>query len=174
MRITLGPVGPVGPVVDPAAWVAPGVVLAGGVTVAEGASVWFGSVLRADGDAISIGARANIQDGAILHADPDLPVTVGRDVSVGHGAVLHGCSVGDGSLVGMRAVVLNGAVLGPECLVAAGSVVLEGQEFEARSLVAGVPAKRRRGLTDEEVAGLARNAEDYVALAERYRNAVTG
>jgi len=170
VRITLGQDKPA---VDPEAWVAPGAVLAGAVTVEPGASVWFGGVLRADGDTITVGERANVQDGVVVHADPGLPVTVGRDVSVGHGAVLHGCSIGDGSLVGMRAVVLNGARIGPGCLVAAGSVVLEGQEFEGRSLIAGVPAKRRRELTDEEVAGLARNAEEYVALAGRYRDAGT-
>jgi carbonic anhydrase/acetyltransferase-like protein (isoleucine patch superfamily) len=159
------------PVVDPGAWVAPGAVLAGAVTVERGASIWFGSVLRADGDRISIGPEANLQDGVIAHADPGRPVRVGRGVSVGHGAVLHGCTVGDGSLIGMRAVVLNGATIGPGCLVAAGSVVLEGAEFEPRSLVAGVPAKRRRELTDEEHDGLVRNALDYLALADRYRAA---
>ena len=143
-----------GPHVDPQAWVAPTAVLAGAVTVERGASVWFGSVLRADGDTISIGEESNLQDGVIVHADPGLPGG-GRlvRVSVGHGAVLHGCSIGEGSLIGMRAVVLNGAKIGPMCLVAAGSVVLEGAEFEARSLIAGVPAKRRRELTDDGVRG---------------------
>jgi carbonic anhydrase/acetyltransferase-like protein (isoleucine patch superfamily) len=98
---------------------------------------------------------------------------VGSRVSVGHGAVLHGCRIGEGSLVGMRAVVLNGATIGPGCLVAAGAVVLEGSEFEAGSLIAGVPAKRRRALTDEERDGMLRNADDYLALADRHRNATT-
>ncbi len=159
------------PSVDQDAWVASSAVLAGAVTVARGASVWFGSVLRADGDTISIGEESNLQDGVIAHADPRFPVVVARRVSVGHGAVLHGCHIGEGSLIGMRAVVLNGARIGPECLVAAGSVVLEGAEFEARSLIAGVPAKRRRELTDGECEDLLRNANDYLALADRYRDA---
>ncbi len=171
MRIALGDRSPD---VDPGAWVAPTAVLAGAVTVRRGGSVWFGSVLRADGDTISIGEDSNLQDGVISHADRGFPVHVARGVSVGHGAVLHGCRIGEGSLIGMRAVVLNGATIGPWCLVAAGSVVLEGAEFEARSLIAGVPAKRRRELTDEECAGLAQNAEDYLVLAARYRDAEAG
>lgn len=162
------------PDVDPAAWVAPTAVLAGAVTVARGASVWYGAVARADGDTIHVGEESNVQDGAILHADPRLPVVVGRRVSVGHGAVLHGCRIGDGSLIGMRAAVLNGATIGPGCLVAAGAVVLEGAEFEAGSLIAGVPAKRRRALTDEEREAITTNADGYLALAERHRNATTG
>lgn len=159
------------PNIDTDAWVAPSAVMAGAVTVERGASLWFGSVLRADGDTISIGEESNIQDGVTVHADPGFPVVVARHVSVGHGAVLHGCSVGEGSLIGMRAVVLNGAKIGPMCLVAAGSVVLEGAEFEARSLIAGVPAKRRRDLTDEECETLTQNAYDYLVLADRYRDA---
>lgn len=162
------------PHVDPRAWVAPTVVLAGAVTIEEGASVWFGTVMRADGDTISIGEQSNIQDGTVIHADPGFPVTVARHVSVGHGAVLHGCSIGEGTIVGMRAAVLNGATIGAQCLVAAGAVVLEGAEFEPRSLIAGVPAKRRRELTDEEVRGLADNADDYLDLAARYRAATEG
>ena len=162
------------PHVDPQAWVAATAVLAGAVTVERGASVWFGSVLRADGDTITIGEGSNIQDGVIAHADPGLPVDVARNVSVGHGAVLHGCSIGEGSLIGMRAVVLNGARIGAACLVAAGSVVLEGAQFEDRSLIAGVPAKRRRELTSEECRGLLDNANDYRALTARYRGAGPG
>jgi carbonic anhydrase/acetyltransferase-like protein (isoleucine patch superfamily) len=171
MRINLGQTTPD---VHPDAWVAPTAVLAGDVTIDREASVWFGSVLRADGDAISIGEGSNIQDAVVVHADPDLPVTVAPNVSVGHGAVLHGCSIGEGSLIGMRAVVLNGAKIGPMCLVAAGSVVLEGAEFEARSLIAGVPAKRRRELTDEECDSLLENATDYRLLAQRYQEATRG
>lgn len=167
-RIRLGTIAPE---VDDDAWVASTAVLSGAVTVEGGASIWFGAVLRADGDSISIGEQANIQDGAIIHADPAFPVTVARHASVGHGAVLHGCSIGEGTLVGMRATVLNGAVVGPQCLVAAGAVVLENTTFPAGTLIAGVPAKARRPLTPEEQAGLARNADDYVVLADRYRAA---
>ena len=159
------------PSVGPGAWVAPTAVLAGSVQVDQNASVWFGAVLRADGDTITVGPGSNIQDGAIIHADPGLPVTVGAGVSVGHGAVLHGCSVGDGALIGMRATVLNGAVIGPECLVAAGSVVLEGTQFDEGSLIAGVPAQRRRALTEEERAHLRDNATQYVTLARTYSEA---
>jgi carbonic anhydrase/acetyltransferase-like protein (isoleucine patch superfamily) len=159
------------PLVDPTAWVAPDAVLSGAVVVGPGASVWFGSVLRADGDAIRVGERSNVQDGVIMHADPDLPVSVAAGVSIGHGAVLHGCTVGKDSLIGMRAVVLNGATIGAQSLVAAGAVVLEGSTFEPRSLIAGVPAKRRRELTDEECRGIAQNAEQYLSLATRYRDA---
>ena len=162
------------PHVDPRAWVASTAVLAGAVTVEDSASVWFGAVLRADGDTISIGERSNIQDGAVVHADAGFPVTVAAGVSVGHGAVLHGCSIGERALIGMHATVMNGATVGAECLVAAGAVVLEGSEFGPRGLVAGVPAKRRRDLTDEEVRGLADNADDYVGLAASYREATAG
>jgi len=162
------------PDIDPQAWVAPNAVLAGAVTVERGASVWFGSVLRADGDTISIGEGSNVQDGVVAHADPGFPVVVARSVSIGHGAVLHGCSIGEGALIGMRAVVLHGARIGPMCLVAAGSVVLEGAEFEGRSLIAGVPAKRRRELTSEECRGLLENANDYQQLMVRYQGADEG
>lgn len=161
------------PDVHPQAWVSSSAVLAGAVGVGCRASIWFGSVLRGDGDTISIGEESNIQDGVMVHADPGFPVVVARRVSVGHGAVLHGCQIGEESLVGMRAVILNGAKIGAMCLVAAGSVVLEGAEFGARSLIAGVPAKRRRELSDEECQGLAQNAHDYVVLADRYRDAHT-
>lgn len=157
------------PEVDEEAWVAPGAVLTGAVRVERGASIWYAAVLRADGDLITVGEDANLQDGVVVHADPGLPVSVGRRVSVGHGAVLHGCTVGDGALIGMRATVLNGAHVGAGSLVAAGAVVLEGTQIEPGSLVAGVPAKVRRPLTDAERAGLGANADDYLALAALYR-----
>jgi carbonic anhydrase/acetyltransferase-like protein (isoleucine patch superfamily) len=159
------------PNVDDQAWVASTAVLAGAVTVEQGASVWFGCVIRADGDRVTVGEESNVQDGVVIHADPKFPVMIGSRVSVGHGAILHGCSVGESALIGMRAVVLNGATIGPMCLVAAGALVLEGAEFEPRSLIAGIPAKRRRGLSDEECEALKQNAADYVALADRYRDA---
>jgi carbonic anhydrase/acetyltransferase-like protein (isoleucine patch superfamily) len=159
------------PDVDPDAWAAPNAVLAGAVTLHRGASVWYSAVLRADGDTITVGEDTNLQDGVVVHADPGLPVSVGRRVSVGHGAVLHGCTVGDGALVGMRATVLNGAHVGAGSLVAAGAVVLEGTQIEPGSLVAGVPAKVRRPLTEEERSGLAANADGYLALAALHRDA---
>jgi carbonic anhydrase/acetyltransferase-like protein (isoleucine patch superfamily) len=159
------------PSVDQRAWVAPTAVLAGAVTVEQLASIWFGAVLRADGDTISIGAGSNIQDGAVVHADPGFPVRIGPQVSVGHRAVVHGCSIGEATLVGMGAVILNGAVIGPRCLVAAGAVVLEGSHYGEGTLIAGVPAKARRDLTRAEQAAVVANADDYVLLAQRYRDA---
>lgn len=160
------------PSVDPTAWIAPTATLVGDVTVLAGASIWYGTVLRGDGDGITIGARSNIQDGCVVHTDRGLPAAVGEGVSVGHRAVLHGCLVGDGALVGMGAVVLNGAEIGAGCLVAAGAVVLEGSSFEPGTLVAGVPARARRELTEEERGRLARNAAVYLDLTDRHRQAL--
>ncbi|WP_024285626.1 gamma carbonic anhydrase family protein [Cellulomonas sp. KRMCY2] len=159
------------PQVDPDAWLAPGATLVGDVHVAAGASVWYGSVLRADGDRIEVGAGSNLQDGCVVHADPGLPVVVGAGVTVGHHAVLHGCTVEDGSLVGMGAVVLNGARIGRGSLVAAGAVVCEGMDVPPGSLVAGVPARVRRPLGDEDAQGLAANGQAYRMLAARHRGA---
>lgn len=157
------------PVVDTAAWVAPGATLVGDVHVAADASVWFGTVLRGDGAPIRVGERSNVQDGCVGHTDPGFPLTVGAGVSVGHRAVLHGCTVEDDVLVGMGAVLLNGVRIGRGSLVAAGAVVLEGTDVPPRSLVAGVPAKVRRQLTDDEVARVRRNAQGYVERLARYR-----
>ena len=152
------------PEIDADAWVAPGATVVGAVTIGPASSVWYAAVLRGDGDRIDVGARTNIQDGCVLHADPGVPLTLGDGISVGHRAVLHGCTVGDDTLVGMGAVVLNGARIGPRCLVAAGALVLEGVEIPAQSLVAGAPAKVRRPLTDDEVERLRANAATYERL----------
>jgi carbonic anhydrase/acetyltransferase-like protein (isoleucine patch superfamily) len=151
------------PNLDPTAFVAAGARVVGGVVLGEGSSVWYNAVLRADGDTITVGAGSNLQDNVSVHVDPGHPVLIGRDVSVGHNAVVHGCTIGDGSLIGMGSVVLSGAVIGDGCLVAAGAVVLEGTVVPPGSLAAGVPAKVRRELTDEERAGIVRNAETYRA-----------
>ena len=158
-------IGDAAPAVDETAWVAPGAVLAGAVTLSVGASVWYGAVVRADTETITIGARTNLQDGVVVHADPGRPVTVGAGVSVGHRAVLHECTIGDDVLVGMGAVVLNGALIGPGSLIAAGAVVTEGAEIPPGSLVAGIPGKVRRDVSDEETAAIRRNARDYGVLA---------
>ena len=152
------------PAIDVDAWVAPGATVVGAVTIGPASSVWYAAVLRGDGNRIDVGARTNIQDGCVLHADPGVPLTLGDGISVGHRAVLHGCTVGDDTLVGMGAVVLNGARIGPRCLVAAGALVLEGVEIPAQSLVAGAPAKVRRPLTDDEVERLRANAATYERL----------
>jgi carbonic anhydrase/acetyltransferase-like protein (isoleucine patch superfamily) len=160
--------GDAGPAVE-GAWVAPSATLVGAVTLGADASIWYATVLRADHERITIGSRSNVQDGCVMHADPDLPVTVGTGVTVGHRAVLHGCTVEDDSLIGMGAMVLNGAHIGAGSLVAAGSVVLEGTRVPPGSLVAGLPAKVRRPLSEEERDGLRRNADGYVELAARHR-----
>ena len=174
MTHTAVPIDGTAPQVHPQAWVAPTAVLLGRVTLAEHAGVWYCCVLRADLDAITVGARTNIQDGSVVHADPGFPVTLGAGVSVGHRAVLHGCTVEDDVLVGMGAVVLNGARIGAGSLIAAGAVVLEGTQVPAGSLVAGVPGKVRRELGEQERAAILANAEAYVALAGTHRAAVTG
>lgn len=158
----------VSPNVHPTAFVAPTATLIGGVRISENASVFYGAVLRADRDAIILGAGSNLQDNVTVHGDPGLPVTIGSGVSVGHAAVLHGCTIEDDCLIGMSATVLNRAVIGRESLVAAGSVVLEDAVIPPRSLVAGVPAKVRRPLTDAEVQHLRDNALVYVGLAREH------
>ena len=153
------------------AWAAPGAFLVGDVALLERSSVWYGAVLRADLEGIVVGAGSNVQDGAVLHADPGLPVRLGAGVSVGHRAVVHGCTVGAGSLVGMGAVVLNGADIGEGSLIAAGAVVLEGSVVPPGSLVAGVPGKVRRPLTREERQALVHNATVYDDLRAQYATA---
>jgi carbonic anhydrase/acetyltransferase-like protein (isoleucine patch superfamily) len=157
------------PSVDEAAWVAPGVVLAGAVRLEAGASVWYNTVLRAEAERIVLGERSNLQDNVSGHVDRGFPLTVGTGVSVGHGAVLHGCTIDDDVLVGMSATILNGAVIGRGSLVAAGTVILEGTVVPPRSLVAGVPGKVRRELSDEELAAIRRNAEVYLEHTATHR-----
>jgi carbonic anhydrase/acetyltransferase-like protein (isoleucine patch superfamily) len=160
------------PHLAPDAWVAPGVTLVGRVRLHAGASVWFGSVLRADGDVIDIGAGSNIQDGCVLHTDPGFPISMGSDVSIGHRAVLHGCTVADEVLIGMGATVLNGARVGTHSIVAAGTVVLEGTEIPPGSLVAGVPGKVRREISEAEVEKIRDNARHYHAYRADYEQAL--
>jgi carbonic anhydrase/acetyltransferase-like protein (isoleucine patch superfamily) len=159
------------PDVDATAWVAPGAMVVGDVGLGASVSVWYAAVLRADGDRIEVGSGSNIQDGCVVHADPGVPVHIGTDVSVGHRAVLHGCRIGDGALLGMGAIVLNGVEVGPGCLLAAGTVVLEGTVVPSGSLVTGVPGKVRRELTADETAGLRANAETYRRLGLAHRAA---
>ncbi|MCK2184211.1 gamma carbonic anhydrase family protein [Halomonas getboli] len=140
----------------------------GRVTLRHEASVWYQAVLRGDTDHLEVGVGSNIQDGAVLHADPGFPLTVGEGVTVGHQAMLHGCTVGDGSLIGIQAVILNGAVIGRNCLVAAGALVKEGASFPDNSLIVGAPARVVRELSDEAVDGLRKNAQGYVERARRH------
>ena len=152
------------PSVDKSAWIAPSATVLGAAAIAARVGVFYGAVVRADTSTISIGEGSNLQDGVVVHADAGFPATVGSGVSVGHRAVLHGCTVQDDCLIGMGAVVLNGAVIGAGSMVAAGAVVLEGAQIPPGSLVAGVPGKVRRQLTEEELAGIITNARRYVAL----------
>lgn len=162
------PFGGFTPQVAPDAWIAPTAVLIGQVRLGSGSSAWYGVVLRADGDAITVGAGSNVQDGVVIHADPGFPAVIGDEVVIGHNAVVHGCTIEDGSLVGMGATVLNGARVGAGSMVAAGALVLEGTDVPPGSLVAGVPAKVRRPLTEPELAAIKSGARHYVDLARVY------
>lgn len=159
------------PKVGEKVFLAPTAAVTGDVIIHDDASVFYGVSVRGDSDTITVGEGTNLQDNAVLHADTGIPCTLGKDVSVGHSAVVHGATIGDNCLIGMSATVMNGATVGEESLVAAGALVLEGTEIPPRSLVAGVPAKVRRELTDEEVVGLHRNAEVYLELKEAHINA---
>ena len=149
-------------------FIAPSAAVIGDVIMHENSSVWFGCVLRGDADRIEIGAGSNIQDGAVIHADPGFPTRVGKNVTVGHNAMLHGCTIGDGTLVGINAVVLNGAFIGKGCLIGANALVTEGMEIPDGSLVLGSPAKIKSQLSDEQQQGLILNAEHYVGNGSRY------
>lgn len=166
---TLGPLVPAPPAGPH--FIAPDARLIGNVVVEDEASIWFGAVLRAEFERIHIGRRCNVQDGVVMHVDPGFPLTLGPDVSVGHRAIVHGCTVEEGSVVGMGSTILNGAVIGRNSLVGANALVTKGIVFPPRSMILGAPAKRVRELTDEEVAGCLRTAAGYVALIPRYREA---
>ncbi len=165
------PVGELVPQVHDSAWVAPSAEIIGAVELRADSSVWYTAVLRAEFDPIVLGERSNLQDGVIVHTDRGKPATIGAGVSVGHRAVLHGCTIEDDCLIGMGAVVLNSAHVGAGSLVAAGAVVPEGAVIPPRSLVAGVPGKVRRELTDEDLQRILANAEGYVGLKELHRTA---
>ena len=150
------------------AWVASSAQVIGRVELDDLASVWFGAVLRADNEPMKIGAASNIQDGAVLHSDPGFPLTIGQGVTVGHQVMLHGCTIGDDSLIGIGAIILNGARIGRNCLVAAGSLVTAGKSFPDGSLIVGSPAVLKRTLSEEEIESLRRTAQNYVENSARY------
>ena len=156
------------PEIDPTAYVHEQATLIGQVRLGAGASVWPQAVLRADNEPIHIHAKSNVQDGAVLHTDPGFPLQLGEGVTIGHQAMLHGCTVGDNSLIGIQAVVLNGARIGKNCLVGAGALVTEGKEFPDNSLILGSPAKVVRELSEEAITALRANAQSYVGKAEQY------
>jgi carbonic anhydrase/acetyltransferase-like protein (isoleucine patch superfamily) len=158
----------VAPQVDPSAWVADSAQVMGAVTLGADSSVWFGTVVRGDTETITIGSGSNIQDGSVLHADIGKPIVVGNHVTVGHKVMLHGCTIGDETLIGIGAVVLNGAKIGRNCLVGAGALVTEGKEFPDGSMIIGSPAKVVRQLTPEQMEGLRWSARHYVGNARRF------
>ncbi len=161
--------GDAAPTVHESVFVADTATIIGKVTVGENASVWFGASLRADNEPISVGAGTNIQENAVLHTDPGYPLTLEANVTVGHQAMLHGCTIKEGALIGIQAVVLNGAVIGRNCLVGAGAVVTEGKQFPDNSLILGAPARVVRELTEADIAGLQRAAASYVARREFFK-----
>ena len=156
------------PQIDPTAWVAPTAVLIGNVIVEAGANIWFGAVLRGDNELIHIGENSNVQDGTVMHTDMGFPLTIGKGVTIGHNAMLHGCSVGDYSLIGINAVVLNGAKIGKYCIIGANSLIGEGKEIPDGSLVMGSPGKVVRELTEPQKKMLEASAAHYVHNAQRY------
>jgi carbonic anhydrase/acetyltransferase-like protein (isoleucine patch superfamily) len=160
--------GELSPQLAASAWVAPSADLIGDVRLAARVSIWFGAVIRADNTPILVGVDSNIQDGAVGHSDPGLPLTIGARVTVGHQAILHGCSIADDCLIGMGARILNGAVIDSECIVGAGALVTEGKTFPSGSLIVGAPARAIRQVTDAEKQALRASAEHYAEKATRY------
>ena len=158
------------PTIAASAYITDTATVIGRVKIGDNSSVWFGVTVRGDNEDITIGKNCNLQEGAVLHADPGFPLTLADNVSIGHQAMVHGCSVGQGSLIGIQAVILNGAKIGKNCLVGAGALVTEGKEFPDNSLIVGAPAKVLRTLTDEDTARLKRIADGYVARSRDFKN----
>ncbi len=160
--------------VHPTAWIAPGAVVVGEVILAEQSSIWFNAVLRGDLEPITVGARSNVQDGCLFHTSPGFPLTLGEGVTVGHGAIVHGATVGPNTLIGMGAILLDGVAVGENCLIAAGALLTGGQTFPPGSLILGQPARVVRALTEEEIARNRQTAARYVERARQYREAGDG
>ena len=157
------------PRLESGAWVAHSASVVGQVALGADSSVWYGATVRGDNDLITLGARSNVQDGAVLHTDPGFPLTLTQDVLVGHQVMLHGCTIGEGSLIGIQAIVLNGALIGKECLVGAGALIPEGRVIPDRSLVLGSPGKVVRQLSDQEAAMIRTGCAQYAERAQRYQ-----
>ena len=155
--------------IDSSAWVAPGAFVLGDVEVGKDCGIWYNAVLRGDIAAIKIGDRTNVQDNAVIHVDFDKPAIIGNDVTIGHGAIVHGCTIGDNSLIGMGAIVLNGAEIGENCIIGAGALVTQNKKIPAGSMAFGNPAKVIRQLTQEEIDGITYNAKVYVDEAQKQR-----
>ncbi|GHA83667.1 gamma carbonic anhydrase family protein [Modicisalibacter luteus] len=160
------------PKVGEETYVAESATVIGKVVLKRQSSVWYQAVLRADNEPIEVGEGSNVQDGAVLHTDPGFPLVIGKGVTIGHQAMLHGCTIGDGALIGIQAVILNGAVIGKNCLVGAGAVVTEGKQYPDNSLILGAPAKVVRELTPEAIENLKKNAEGYIARGALHKTAL--
>ena len=167
--MTIYQLGADAPQIDASAFVADSATLIGKVTIAARASVWFDVTIRGDNERITIGENSNVQESTVMHTDMGYPLTVGKNVTIGHQAMLHGCTIGDGALIGIQAVILNGAVIGKGCLVGAGALVTEGKQFPDNSLIIGSPAKAVRTLTEEDQAGLRANCANYVERAQLFK-----
>ncbi|CDG82008.1 gamma carbonic anhydrase family protein [Janthinobacterium agaricidamnosum] len=167
--MTIYQLGADAPQIDATAFVADSAAVIGKVTLGEYVSVWFGVTLRGDNERITIGDNSNVQESSVLHTDMGYPLTVGNNVTIGHQAMLHGCTIGDGALIGIQAVILNGAKIGNGCLVGAGALVTEGKEFPDHTLIIGTPAKAVRSLTAEEIARLQANAATYVRRGQLFK-----
>lgn len=160
------------PQISDSAYLSDSAKVIGKVEISEGASIWFDATLRGDNELISIGKNSNIQEGCILHTDPGYPLSVGENVTVGHQAMLHGCEIGDGSLIGIQAVILNGAKIGKNCLVGAGALITEGKIFPDNCLILGSPAKVARSLTEDDLMRMQANALNYTERSQRYKTAL--
>jgi carbonic anhydrase/acetyltransferase-like protein (isoleucine patch superfamily) len=167
--MTVFALGEIAPRLDSSVYVAHNATVVGNIRIGANSSVWFGATLRGDNEVISIGDGSNVQDGAVLHTDPGFPMMIGNNVSIGHQAMMHGCTVGDGSLIGIQSVILNGAVIGKECLIGAGAIITERKSFADGCLIFGAPAKVVRQLTPQERDKLRDIAENYAERAVHYR-----
>ena len=161
------------PKIHPSVFIAPGTMIIGDVTIDEESSVWFNCVLRGDLDRIEVGSRTNIQDSAVVHLDKGFPCIIGDDVTVGHGAIVHGCTIGNGALIGIGAIILSGAKIGEGAMVAAGALVREGQDIPPKTLAVGLPAQIRRDLTEVDLERMRLGKEDYVSRGQIMRTALT-
>ncbi|MDH3695002.1 MAG: gamma carbonic anhydrase family protein [Gammaproteobacteria bacterium] len=157
-------------VVKGESFIAPDATLIGAITLEKNASIWFGTVIRADNEPVIVGESSNIQDGCVIHVDPGYPATIGANVTVGHKAMLHGCTIGAGSLIGINSVIMNGARIGESCIIGASSLITEGKEIPPRSLVMGSPGKMVRGITDKEADNLLEAAQVYVRKIKLYND----
>ncbi len=171
--MTLYALNDVRPDCHPESWVAPTADVIGNVSLGRESSVWWQAVLRGDNELIAVGAGSNVQDFSMLHTDPGFPLSIGKNVTIGHHVTLHGCAIGDGALIGIGSTILNGAQISENCLVGAGALITEGKTFEPASLIVGAPAKAVRTLTEQQINGMRANASHYIENARRYRSGLT-